>query len=117
MNSLLLLAVAATLVWLARLLVPAQLKVRLPQWMLFGSLLWLQFSGKKGDVYDVLWILVFGFATINILSLGLRRFDPGQNRLNFGEMLAVLVVVVSIFLLGWEMLVLFKVFPIKLKPR
>ncbi|HET7441570.1 MAG TPA: hypothetical protein VFJ47_09730 [Terriglobales bacterium] len=117
MNSLLLLAVAATLVWAARVLVPAEVKLRLSQYLLFGSLIWLQFSGKKGDVYDVLWALVFGFATINILSLGLRRFDPGQNRLNFGEMLAVLVVVVSIFLLGWEMLALFKVFPIKLKPR
>lgn len=117
MNSILLLALVTSTVLTARFLVPAGLKLRLQHFMLFGSLLWLQFPGKKGDVYDVLWALVFGFATINILSLGLRRFDPNQNRLNFGELMAVLVVIVSVFLLGWEMLVLFKVFPIKLKPR
>ena len=85
--------------------------------MIFGALLWIQFPGKKGEVYNVLWVLVFGFATINILSLGARRFDPSRRRLNFGEMLAVLVVIVSLCLLTWEMLYLFKVFPIKLRPR
>ena len=85
--------------------------------MIFGALLWVQFPGKKGEVYNVLWVLVFGFATINILSLGARRFDPSRRRLNFGEMLAVLVVIVSLCLLTWEMLYLFKVFPIKLRPR
>jgi len=85
--------------------------------VIFGALLWIQFPGKKGEVYNVLWVLVFGFATINILSLGARRFDPARRRLNFGEMLAVLVVIVSLCLLTWEMLYLFKVFPIKLRPR
>ena len=85
--------------------------------MIFGALLWIQFPGKKGEVYNVLWVLVFGFATINILSLGARRFDPSRRRLNFGEMLAFLVVIVSLCLLTWEMLYLFKVFPIKLRPR
>jgi len=85
--------------------------------VIFGALLWIQFPGKKGEVYNVLWVLVFGFATINILSLGARRFDPSRRRLNFGEMLAVLVVIVSLCLLTWEMLYLFKVFPIKLRPR
>jgi hypothetical protein len=81
-------------------------------------LLWLwQFSAKKGDVYNILWALVFGFATINILSLVGRRFDPDRTRLNFGELLAILVVVVSVLLLGWEMLFLFKILPIKLQPR
>jgi hypothetical protein len=117
MNSILLLALVTSVVLAARVVVPYGPNVRVQRLMLLGSLLWMQFPGKKGDLYDVLWALVFGFATINILSLGLRRTDPNQNRLNFGEMLAILVVVVSVFLLCWEMLILFKVFPIKLKPR
>ena len=68
---------------------------------------------KKGDVYNILWALVFGFATLNILGLVARRFEPSRNRLNFGETIAILVVVVSIILLGWEMLNLFKIFPIQ----
>jgi len=72
---------------------------------------------KKGDVYNILWVLVFGFATLNILGLVARRFEPSRNRLNFGETIAILVVVVSIVLLGWEMLNLFKIFPIKLHPH
>ena len=72
---------------------------------------------KKGDVYSILWALVFGFATLNILGLVAKRFDHSRNRLNFGETLAILVVVVSIVLLGWEMLTLFKIFPIKLHPH
>jgi len=76
-----------------------------------------QYSDKKGDVYNILWALVFGFATLNILGLVARRFEPDRTRLNFGEMLAIMVVVVSVFLLGWEMLYLFKVLPIKLQPR
>jgi hypothetical protein len=72
---------------------------------------------KKGNVYSILWVLVFGFATLNILGLVARRFEPSRNRLNFGETIAILVVVVSIVLLGWEMLNLFKIFPIKLHPH
>jgi hypothetical protein len=60
---------------------------------------------------------VFGFATLNILGLVARRFEPERNRLSFGETLAVMVVLVSVVLLGWELLTLFKVFPIKLHPR
>jgi hypothetical protein len=74
-------------------------------------------SDKKGDVYNILWALVFGFATLNILGLVARRFEPARSRLTFGEILAIMVVVVSIILLGWEMLTLFKVFPIKLRPH
>ena len=85
-----------------------------PYWLLLA--LW-QFDNKKSDVYNILWALVFGFATINILSLVGRRLDPDRSRLNFGELLAVLVVVVSVLLLGWEMLFLFKILPIKLEPR
>jgi hypothetical protein len=72
-------------------------------------------SGRE-EIYNILWALVFGFATLNILSLGARRFEQDKG-LNFGEMLAILVVVVSIVLLGWEMLYLFHVLPIRLTPR
>jgi hypothetical protein len=77
----------------------------------------LQFSGEKDNAYNILWALVFGFATLNILSLVARRFEPTRNRLNLGEILAVLVVIVSVLLLGTEMLHIFKIFPIKLEPR
>jgi len=73
-------------------------------------------SSKKGDVYNILWALVFGFATINILGLVSRRIDPNrQNRMSFGEMMAVGTVAVAVILLGWEMLYLFKVLPIRLR--
>jgi hypothetical protein len=75
----------------------------------------LQRSETKNNVYNILWALVFGFATLNILNLGTRHFEPGKNRLSFGEIIAILVVVVSIFLLGWEMLYLFKVLPLKIR--
>jgi len=74
-------------------------------------------SAKKGSVYNVLWVLVFGFATLNILGLVLRRFDPRRSGLNFGEVLAITVVFVSVFLLGLEMLSVFHIFPVKLSPR
>ncbi len=77
--------------------------------------LFLVRSGRD-EIYNILWALVFGFATLNILSLGARRFEQARG-LNFGEILAVLVVLVSIVLLGWEMLYLFHVLPIQLTPR
>jgi hypothetical protein len=80
----------------------------------FGEL----YSEKKGSVFNILWVLVFGFATLNILGLVLRRFDPRKGKgLNFGEVLAIVVVFFSIFLLGLEMLNVFHVFPVKLSPR
>lgn len=69
----------------------------------------------RQDMYNILWAVVFGFATLNILSLATRRMEPGRRRMTFGELMAVMVVVVSVFLLGWEMLSVFHVFPIKLK--
>jgi hypothetical protein len=72
--------------------------------------------GARDDIYNVLWAVVFGFATLNILSLAARHFEPTRRGLTFGELLAVLVVVISLFLLGWEMLTVFHIFPIKLKP-
>ncbi|MGA7381756.1 MAG: hypothetical protein WBX03_12980 [Terriglobales bacterium] len=87
-------------------------------------LLLLQFSElsdvyaqKKTSVYNVLWVLVFGFATLNILGLVLRRFEPRRSGLNFGEILAITVVFFSLFLLALEMLNLFHIFPLKLGPR
>ena len=69
----------------------------------------------REEIYNILWTLVFGFATINILSLGARRFEQDKGGLNFGETLAILVVLVSIVLLAWEMLYLFGVLPIRLR--
>jgi hypothetical protein len=77
----------------------------------------LDFDDKRGNVYNILWVLVFGFATINILSLVTRRLEPSRRSFSFGEMLAILVVVVSFILLGWEMLYVFNILPIKLAPR
>ena len=71
----------------------------------------------RDEIYNVLWALVFAFATLNILSLGARHFEADRRGLTFGEILAILVVVVSVIMLGWEMLNLFKIFPIRLAPR
>jgi hypothetical protein len=83
----------------------------------FFALIVFVFSrrGAEDDIYNILWVVVFGFATLNILSLAAKHFDPRRRGLSFGELLAVLVVVISIFLLGWEMLNIFHIFPIKLK--
>jgi hypothetical protein len=69
------------------------------------------------EIYNILWALVFGFATLNILSLGARSFEQDKRGLNFGETVAILVVMVSIVLLAWEMLYLFHVLPIRLTAR
>jgi hypothetical protein len=71
----------------------------------------------REEMYNILWALVFGFATLNILSLGARRFEREKGGLNFGEILAILVVLVSIVLLAWEMLYWFGILPIRLTPR
>ena len=60
---------------------------------------------------------MFGFATLNILSLGARRFEQEKSGLSFGEILALLVVLVSIVLLAWEMLYLFHILPIRITPQ
>ena len=75
------------------------------------------FRTTREEIYNILWALVFAFATLNILSLGARHFEADRRGLTFGEILAILVVVVSLVLLGWEMLYLFHVFPIRLAPR
>ncbi len=76
------------------------------------------YAQQKASVYNVLWALVFGFATLNILGLTLRRFDPAKRgSLNFGEMLAIVVVIFSFLMFGMEMLSVFHILPIKLSPR
>lgn len=70
---------------------------------------------RRQDVYNILWAVVFGFATLNILSLAARRFEPARRGLTFGELMAVAVVLISVLLLGWEMLNLFHIFPIQLR--
>jgi hypothetical protein len=75
----------------------------------------LLIRGTRQDVYNILWAVVFGFATLNILSLAARRFEPSRRGLSFGELLAVMVVLISILLLAWEMLNLFHVFPIRIR--
>ncbi len=91
--------------------------ISLQQFAFVAVLLLIQYPGKKGDAYNILWALVFGFATLNILGLVARRFEPERTRMSFGEVLAIMVVVVSIVLLGWEFLNLMHIFPIQLKPR
>lgn len=83
--------------------------------VIFGVAVTLLYRGSRQDVYNILWAVVFGFATLNILSLAARRLEPARRGLSFGELMAVMVVLLSVFLLGWEMLNLFHVFPIKLK--
>lgn len=72
-----------------------------------------QSAEKRDDVYNILWVLVFGFATLNILALLARQFDD-RRRFSFGEIIAILVVVVAVVLLASELLYQFKIFPIRL---
>jgi hypothetical protein len=82
---------------------------------LFAFLVLLQrHASRRDDVYNILWAVVFGFATLNILSLAARRFEPNRRGLTFGELMAVLIVMLSVFLLGWELLSVVHIFPIKL---
>jgi hypothetical protein len=91
--------------------------VSLQSMLLFAFQFSEQSSSKKDNVYNILWVLVFGFATLNILGLVARRFEPRRSSLNFGEILAITVTVVSVVLLGWEMLSLLHIFPIKIHPH
>ena len=96
----------------ARILLP-----RLQEVAILATVVLLQ-SHKKEDLYSILWMLVFGFATLNILGLVAKRLEPQARRgAGFGEILAVLVLCTSFALLGWELLNLFHIFPIKLRAR
>src|SRR4051794_30987513 len=72
------------------------------------------YRGTRQETYNILWAVVFGFATLNILGLAARRTDPARRGLSMGEVLAVLVVLLSIFLLGWEVINMLHLFPIHL---
>jgi len=91
--------------------------VSLQSLLIFAAQFSDQFSSKKNNVYNILWVLVFGFATLNILGLVARRFEPRRSNLNFGEILAITVTITSVVLLGWEMLSVFHIFPIKIQPH
>jgi len=77
-----------------------------------------QASGKflkdETNFYDIFAALVFGFSTINVLNLATKRFENPGRGLNYGEMLAIAVVIVSVVFLAWEMLHVFHVLPLKL---
>jgi hypothetical protein len=75
----------------------------------------LRHESRQSDLYTMLWAAVFGFATLNIVNLAARRFEPKHRGLTFGELMAVLIVLLSVFLLGWELLGLLHIFPIKIQ--
>src|SRR5258708_15575857 len=83
--------------------------------VLVGIAVAVIYRGSRQDLYNILWAVVFGFATLNIISLAAKRFEPGHRGLTFGELLAVLVVLLSVFLLALEMFNLFHIFPLKLR--
>ena len=82
---------------------------------LMGLAVSVFYRGSRQDVYNILWSVVFGFATLNILGLAARRMEPGRRGLTFGELMAVGVVLLSVFLLGWELLSLLHIFPLRLR--
>jgi hypothetical protein len=84
--------------------------------MAIGAVL-LQSGAGGSSFYDLLWAVVFGFATLNILGLVARRFEPGRSSMTFGEMLAIGTAVISMLMLGWELLFMLHVLPIRLEPR
>jgi hypothetical protein len=73
------------------------------------------YKATRQSFFNILWAVVFGFATLNILSLAAKRFEPTRRGFTFGELMAVGVVLISIFLLMWEMLGIFHMFPLKIR--
>jgi hypothetical protein len=82
-----------------------------------NAFLLLQFGISGASGYNLLWGAVFGFATLNILGLLARRFEPGRTRMTLGEMLAIMVAAISVVMLSWELLFVFHVLPIRLQPH
>lgn len=81
----------------------------------FTAAVLLRRESRESDLYTILWAVVFGFATLNIVNLAARRFEPTHRGLTFGELMAVLIVLLSIFLLGWELLGMLHIFPIRIQ--
>jgi hypothetical protein len=67
------------------------------------------------NLFNILIALVCGFASLNIINLLTRPVRPVRG-LTIGEIMAVTGAVVSLLLLGAEMLHIYHVFPIKLQP-
>jgi hypothetical protein len=89
---------------------------------MISACLWPEASGSamiiqwdEESIFSILIGLVFGFSTLNILGLVTRRFENRPTRLNVGEILALTAMALSICFLGWEMLHVFHVLPIKLE--
>jgi hypothetical protein len=80
-----------------------------------AAMVFQRLSSRRNDIYNILWAVVFGFATLNILNLASRRFEPNRRGMSFGELMAVLIVLLSIFLLGWELLSVFHIFPLRIE--
>ena len=68
------------------------------------------------NLYSILIAAVFGFSALNILALLTKSADARRRRLNLGETLAIMIVLLSVGFLGMEMLHLYHIFPIKLQP-
>jgi hypothetical protein len=83
--------------------------------MSFLRLQSLVLAESSENLFNILIALVCGFASLNIINLLTRPAQPVRG-LSFGEMLAVTGAVVSLLLLGAEMLHIYHVFPIKLRP-
>ena len=77
----------------------------------------LQYSAVNENAHTILWGLVFGFATLNILHLGARHLAPARRHVHFGEILAILIVITALGMLAWELLHMFHILPIQLAPR
>jgi cytochrome bd-type quinol oxidase subunit 2 len=88
--------------------------VRAPASIVFSLAVAVFYRAARENTYNMLWAVLFGFATLNILGLAARRMEPRRG-LSFGEVMAVLTVFLAVFLLGWEMLGIFHVFPLKLR--
>lgn len=84
---------------------------------MLNYLAFTQMAIAGSRMYDLLWGAVFGFATLNILGLVARRFEPGRSRMTFGEMLAIIAAGIALLMLVWELLFLFHILPIRLDPR
>lgn len=88
--------------------------VRIPASVLFSLAIAVFYRAARENAYNMLWAVLFGFATLNILGLAARGMQPRRG-LSFGEVLAVMILLLAMFLLGWEMLHIFHIFPIKLR--
>lgn len=88
--------------------------VRISGSIVFSVAVAVFYRAVRENTYNMLWAVLFGFATLNILGLAARRMEPRRG-LSFGEVMAVLTVFLAVFLLGWEMLGIFHIFPIKLR--